>query len=200
MDKIFIVKWYTWNSWIPYAKLLVEAENRNQALDIATQREKYPFCRHMSVHRPWNLFFQAAEFNPHFDETAEVPIQELHEESNYSEMVEQATSSARKFAGNALEGSLEKGGRLATGIRQQIAPPQSSGWATVHRILAVICLLMVVLGVITFFNADSKTEEAGAGALIKNGMIAASALFFMAFLIDVLTDMRHYLKTIAEKE
>ena len=81
-------------------------------------------------------------------------------------------------------------------IRNQVSPPQSSGWATLYRVCGCIILLAGFIGTI---GISQKDEEAGFQFAIVAITLTLSS-FLAAFLIDVLTDMRHYLKRIAEKE
>ena len=74
--------------------------------------------------------------------------------------------------------------------------PQSSGWATLYRVCGGIILVIGFIGTIA---VAQKNEEAGFQFAIVAITLTLSS-FLAAFLIDVLTDMRHYLKRIAEKE
>tara|TARA_Y100000588_G_C14160302_1_gene884498 strand:+ start:62 stop:553 length:492 start_codon:yes stop_codon:yes gene_type:complete len=83
--------------------------------------------------------------------------------------------------------------------RQQASPlftsPQSSDWAKLHRVCGGFSF---VVGLIVTISVAEKNEVAG---FQLAGMTIALTLgcFLVAFLIDVLTDMRHYLKQIADK-
>ena len=79
-------------------------------------------------------------------------------------------------------------------IRNQVLPPQSSDWATLYRVCGCIILLVRFIGTIVIAQ---KNEEAGFQFAVWSFALSS---FLAAFLIDVLTDMRHYLKRIAEKE
>ena len=79
---------------------------------------------------------------------------------------------------------------------ESLGAPQSSGWATLYRVCGFIILLAGFIGTI---GISQKNEEAGFQFAIVAITLTLSS-FLAAFLIDVLTDMRHYLKRIAEKE
>ena len=74
--------------------------------------------------------------------------------------------------------------------------PKSSSWATLYRVCGGIILVVGLSGTIA---VAQKNEEAGFQLAV---MVIALTLtsFLFAFLIDVLTDMRHYLMRIAEKQ
>ena len=74
--------------------------------------------------------------------------------------------------------------------------PYSSGWAILYRFCGGIIFVVGFFGTIA---VASKNE--GAGFQLAVMAIALTlTCFLFAFLIDVLTDMRHYLKRIAEKQ
>jgi len=74
--------------------------------------------------------------------------------------------------------------------------PQSSGWATLYRVCGGIILVVGFIGAIA---GAQKDEEAGFQLAVMAIALTLTSFLF-AFLIDVLTDMRHYLKKIAEKQ
>ena len=74
--------------------------------------------------------------------------------------------------------------------------PQSSAWATLYRVCGGIILVIGFIGTIA---VAQKNEEAGFQLAVM-AIALTLTCFLAAFLIDVLTDMRHYLKAIAEKE
>jgi len=74
--------------------------------------------------------------------------------------------------------------------------PQSSGWATLYRVCGSIFLFAGFIGTIA---VAQKNEEAGFQFAVMAIALTLTSFLF-AFLIDVLTDMRHYLKRIAEKQ
>ena len=82
------------------------------------------------------------------------------------------------------------------GMVKESHSPQSSSWATLYRVCGGIILVVGLSGTIA---VAQKNEEAGFQLAV---MVIALTLtsFLFAFLIDVLTDMRHYLMRIAEKQ
>tara|TARA_B100000029_G_C17042846_1_gene766610 strand:+ start:115 stop:606 length:492 start_codon:yes stop_codon:yes gene_type:complete len=84
--------------------------------------------------------------------------------------------------------------------RQQASPlftsPQSSDWAKLHRVCGGFTF---VVGLIVTISVAEKNEVAGFQLAVMTIAVTLTCFLF-GFLIDVLTDMRHYLKTIAEKE
>jgi len=91
---------------------------------------------------------------------------------------------------------LKSLGKAAKNIRDQAVPPESSGWATLYRVWGWIG---IVVGIIGFIIIAPKNVEAGFIFALWT-ILPALTCFLFAFLIDVLTDMRHYLKRIAEKQ
>tara|TARA_B100000530_G_C15765774_1_gene411418 strand:+ start:154 stop:651 length:498 start_codon:yes stop_codon:yes gene_type:complete len=74
--------------------------------------------------------------------------------------------------------------------------PQSSGWATLYRAFGAVAFFIGGIGTIV---VAQKNEEAGFQLAVM-AIALTLTCFLFAFLIDVLTDMRHYLKRIAEKQ
>ena len=71
---------------------------------------------------------------------------------------------------------------------------KKSGWATLYRVCG---WLLLVLGIIGTIGTAQENEEAGfTFAVIAIALVLTC--FLSAFLIDVLTDMRHYQKQSAE--
>ena len=91
---------------------------------------------------------------------------------------------------------LESLGKAAKNIRDQAVPPESSGWATLYRVCGCIGIIAGIMG---FISIAPKNGEAGFIFALW-AILPALTGFLFAFLIDVLTDMRHYLKEIAEKQ
>ena len=77
-----------------------------------------------------------------------------------------------------------------------IGSPPSSSWATLYRACGIIIFVVGFFGTIA---VAQKNEEA-AFQLAVMAIVFTLTSFLSAFLIDVLTDMRHYLKRIAEKQ
>ena len=80
--------------------------------------------------------------------------------------------------------------------RQRLAveKPKSSGWATLYRVCGWLWLVVGIIG--TIGNAQEDGEAGFTFAVIA--IAAVLACFLSAFLIDVLTDIRHYQKQSAE--
>jgi hypothetical protein len=76
-----------------------------------------------------------------------------------------------------------------------IGSPRSSSWATLYRVCGGIFFFVGLIGTIA---VAQKNEEAGFQLAVMAIALTLTSFLF-AFLIDVLTDMRHYLKRIAEK-
>ncbi len=74
--------------------------------------------------------------------------------------------------------------------------PQSSGWATLYRVCGGTFLFVGFIGTIA---VAQKNEEAGFQLAVMAIALTLSC-FLAAFLIDVLTDMREYLRRISEKQ
>ena len=77
-----------------------------------------------------------------------------------------------------------------------IGSPASSSWATLYRACGIIIFFVGLIGTIA---VAQKNEEAGFQLAVMAIALTLTSFLF-AFLIDVLTDMRHYLKRIAEKQ
>ncbi len=98
-----------------------------------------------------------------------------------------------------METRLEGAERADDLTRQSITStdsPQSSGWATLYRVCGGIAFVFGLIGTIA---VAQKNEEAGFQLAVM-AIALTLTCFLFAFLIDVLTDMRHYLKRIAEKQ
>ena len=77
--------------------------------------------------------------------------------------------------------------------------PVSSQWATWCRVLGVISLILGIALVIALaVNNPSGKDEDEIVFFISYSIASAFSCFLSAFLIDVLTDMRHYQKQSAE--
>ncbi|MDP7050478.1 MAG: hypothetical protein QF600_00985 [Verrucomicrobiota bacterium] len=74
--------------------------------------------------------------------------------------------------------------------------PQSSGWSTLYQVCGSIFLFAGFIGTIAV--AQKNGEAAFQLAVMAIGLSLTCFLF--AFLIDVLTDMREYLRRMAEKQ
>jgi len=88
------------------------------------------------------------------------------------------------------------GEKKGKGDAREASSPNSSGWATLYRVCGGIILVIGFIGTIA---VAQKNEEAGFQLAVM-AIALTLTCFLAAFLIDVLTDMRHYLKAIAEKE
>ena len=73
--------------------------------------------------------------------------------------------------------------------------PSKSGWATFHRGCGWFLFALGGIGFVMFLNASGGSERGAAMQLLILGIAGGITSFFAAFLIDVLTDMRHYLQS-----
>jgi hypothetical protein len=99
----------------------------------------------------------------------------------------------------ALESPSQQSAPTDSSPRQPITStgsPQSSSWATLYRVCGGIFFFVGLIGTIAVAQKD---EEAGFQLAVMAIALTLTSFLF-AFLIDVLTDMRHYLKRIAEKQ
>ena len=73
--------------------------------------------------------------------------------------------------------------------------PSKSGWATFHRVCGWFLFALGGIGfvLLLFLNASGGSEEGAAIQLLILGIAGGITSFFAAFLIDVFTDMRHFL-------
>ena len=159
------------------------AQNETAAIEQAVEKFKYPSHKWVSVKTKWGLFSSTFE-NPHYVE----PQKAL------SETVDESHSQQPEVSDGSAEWR-ESLGAAAKNIRNQVSPPQSSVWARAYRVGGFFFLVFGIIGTI---GIAQENEEAG----FKFAVIAIAftlTCFLFAFLIDVLTDMRHYLKRIAEK-
>ena len=166
---------------------IFEAESEHDAFAKAVEAHKCPTYSYIYVN--WGWFGMKSFDNPHFDPNYVEPQKAL------SETVDESHSQQPAGSDGDVEWR-ENLGAAAKNIRNQVSPPQSSGWATLYRACGGIILLVGFIGTI---GIAQKDEEAGFQFAIVAITLALSS-FLAAFLIDVLTDMRHYLKRIAEKE
>ena len=87
------------------------------------------------------------------------------------------------------------GEKKGKGNAREASSPNSSGWATLYRVFGCIILFVGFSGTIAI---GQKEEEAGFQLAVM-AIALTLTCFLFAFLIDVLTDMREYLKRIAAK-
>ena len=73
--------------------------------------------------------------------------------------------------------------------------PSKSGWATFHRVCGWILFAFGGIAFVGLLNASHDSERGQAMQLLIVGIAGGIASFFAAFLIDVFTDMRHYLQS-----
>ena len=167
----------------------VEAENAEDALRIFT--ESSPNEEHPTVRIDWGggrfKSFTNPNYNPNYIEPKKAEVEET-----YSEQPERSGKDSEW---------LESLGKVAKKIRNQAVPPESSGWATLYRVCGWIGIIVGGTGFIVITQGDVAGEEnVEAGFIFAVwAILPALTSFLFAFLIDVLTDMRHYLKRIAEK-
>ena len=163
----------------------IEAENNRDAFNKIVAKHTYTSHPKIRVYAGIGLFDTEAYDNPHYVEPQKVVVKKVKESHS-----QQPTGS-----GGSAEWH-ESLGAAAKNIRNQVSPPESSGWAILYRVCGCIILLAGFIGTI---GIAQKNEEAGFQFAIVAITLTLSS-FLAAFLIDVLTDMRHYLKRIAEKE
>ena len=73
--------------------------------------------------------------------------------------------------------------------------PPKSGWATFHRGCGWFLFVLGGIGFVLFLNASDRSDKGAAIQLLILGIAGGITSFFAAFLIDVFTDMRHYLQS-----
>ena len=148
----------------------IEAENNRDAFDAAAKNYKYP--SHPRIEVSGGFFDKIEVFdNPHYGEPRKADAETIG------------------------ESRLQQSAPTDSSTRQPITSidsPQSSGWATLYRVCGGIILVIGFIGTIAVAQKD---EEAGFQLAVM-----AIALTLTSFLIDVLTDMREYLKRMAEKQ
>ncbi len=71
--------------------------------------------------------------------------------------------------------------------------PPKSGWAEFHRGCGWFLFVLGGIGFVLFLNASDRSDKGAAIQLLILGIAGGIASFFAAFLIDVFTDMRHFL-------
>ena len=71
--------------------------------------------------------------------------------------------------------------------------PSKSGWATFHRVCGWFLFALGGIGGVLFLKASGRSDEGAAMQLLILGIAGGITSFFAAFLIDVFTDMRHFL-------
>ena len=71
--------------------------------------------------------------------------------------------------------------------------PPKSGWAEFHRGCGWFLFVLGGIGFVLFLNASDRSDKAAAIQLLILGVAGGITSFFAAFLIDVFTDMRHFL-------
>ena len=76
--------------------------------------------------------------------------------------------------------------------------PSKSGWATFHRGCGWFLFVLGGIGFVLFLNASGGSERGAAIQLLILGIAGGITSFFAAFLIDVFTDMRHFLAGIRQ--
>ncbi len=79
------------------------------------------------------------------------------------------------------------------------AVQKRSGWATLFRVLGGGLILIGIVGVSLYVAASNDKERESAFILIILGIAGAIQCFFFSFLVDVFTDIRWFLKKIADK-
>jgi len=153
--------------------LTVEAKNCRDAFNIVVREHENSSYQYIHVYRGWGILTHEEFNNPHYipPQTAKPPVDDEARTQQPAPTVSRQESSLRKNA------------------------PQSSVWAKMYRACGFIFLFLGITGTIAIAQ---ENEEAGFQFAVIAIALTLSCFLF-AFLIDVLTDMRHYLKQIAEK-
>ena len=159
------------------------AQNETAAIEQAVEKFKYPSHKWVNV-KTRGLFSSTLE-NPHYVE----PQKAL------SETVDESHSQQPEVSDGSAEWR-ESLGAAAKNIRNQVSPPQSSVWAKAYRVCGFFFLVFGIIGTI----GTAQENEAAGFQFAVIAIALTLTCFLAAFLIDVLTDMRHYLKRIAEKQ
>ena len=73
--------------------------------------------------------------------------------------------------------------------------PPKSDWATFHRGCGWFLFVLGGIGFVMFLNASERSDKGAPMQLLILGIAGGITSFFAAFLIDVFTDMRHYLQS-----
>ena len=73
--------------------------------------------------------------------------------------------------------------------------PPKSGWAEFHRGCGWFLFVLGGVGGVMFLNASERSDKGAPMQLLILGIAGGITSFFAAFLIDVFTDMRHYLQS-----
>ena len=85
---------------------------------------------------------------------------------------------------------------LSAGVGPPPLPDPESDWATFFRVVAVICFLAGGVGCfVALDNGANSAAIAAAGA----GIVSALQLLFLAFLVDVFTDIRWHLAVLSRE-
>ena len=73
--------------------------------------------------------------------------------------------------------------------------PPKSDWAEFHRVCGWLLFVLGGIAFVGFLNSSTESDKGAAIQLLILGIAGGIASFFAAFLIDVFTDMRHYLQS-----
>ena len=73
-----------------------------------------------------------------------------------------------------------------------------SSWATIFRFIGGLCILIGTVGLVALVKSGNNSANESVLILIIVGFAGAIQSFFLAFLIEVFTDIRGFLKKIAE--
>ena len=202
--KKFICTWYRPDGFV-WERTKVMAFSPEEALELVLRSEKNPHCKSLEINRAWMPFFSIYSDNPHYDENAPIPKSDGEEvktivqvESGAQSAGQSSVTKYKEIAGYVTDSAGNRIGQVAGGIQSQIAPPESSKWAVGHRVVGVCFIVVAIIGLITSFNGSSSNDRREGELIFFGGLASASALFFMAFLIDVLTDIRHYQRETAK--
>ena len=160
----------------------VEAESPEDALRIFTESNPNAEFPEVTIEWGWRIKIFS---NPNYGKPQKAVTEKVKESGS-----RQPTQT---------DSSSQQPPPIDNSTRQPITltgSPRSSGWATLYRVCGGIAFVFGFIGTIA---VAQKNEEAGFQLAVM-AIALTLTCFLAAFLIDVLTDMRHYLKAIAEKK
>ena len=85
-------------------------------------------------------------------------------------------------------------------IEQPIEISRRSGWSGFFIFLGVAGIVMAFIGIKNYVSDDQAESKLPSVVFIISGVMCAIQSFFFSFLIDVFTDIRWFLKDLAEKD
>jgi len=172
----YVVKWKQDNfaDWQNHQN--IEAENAHEAFRLATTRFPRPEYQYVTVINTsaWSFFDERTASNPHY--LSSKVIQK--KENDTGEHKDPPT----------LHNKPDQNRKAKT------SPPEVSGWALFHSFLGWIGIAIgLILLLCTLYKEDA------AELLMASVIVFFSGVgnFFAAFMINIQTDMRHYLKEIS---